>query len=106
MVYHIHGWLIPHFCQLRAQNKLKQGTKQIEIEGIKFDYVGELDEQNKAYGEGIAENDDIKLRVMTMNDKIHGLCKCSFLLCQALLKIWIGCEVGIKGDLRYGCEWR
>ena len=80
MVYHIHGWLIPHFCQLRAQNKLKKGTKQIEIDGIKFDYEGELDEYDKAYGEGIAEHEDIKLKVMTMNDKLHGLCKFSLLL--------------------------
>ena len=50
MVFYIHGWLIPHLEELRQQNKLHKGKKEVEIEGLKHQYEGELNEQGKAYG--------------------------------------------------------
>ena len=45
------------------------------IAGDEFEYLGELNLKNEAYGEGTARNDQFTLKVMMMHDKLHGLCK-------------------------------
>ena len=56
MVYYIHGWLHHHFDDMRKQNKLHKGK-----EGK---YEGELDENNKFYGQGV--------RTFEGGDKLEG----------------------------------
>ena len=43
-IYYIHGWLLPYLDGLREQKKLKQGTKQIRIDGKTCKYTGEKDD--------------------------------------------------------------
>ena len=40
--YHIHGWLIQYFDKLRAEKKIEMGTNEKEIEGVRFQYTGEI----------------------------------------------------------------
>ena len=58
-IYYIHGWLLPHFELLRAQKKLRRGRLyNMEIEGQRYNYTGEIDQDNKACGFGEAVNNN------------------------------------------------
>ena len=76
MAYHIHGWLLYHFEELKQQDKLQEGKKEMKIDGGKYQYEGLL-AGNKAYGHGAAidPRDGDQLDCTFINDEIHGLCK-------------------------------
>ena len=76
--YYIQGFLIPYLDDLRDQQKLKLGTKEILIpnQGT-FIYNGELDDKGKACGKGSAVNQKLGIRLegTWLNDKAHGISK-------------------------------
>ena len=73
-----HLWLLPHFETLMQQGKLKRGKKEVEIDGKEYSYDGYLDKFGKCHGVGTAINEDgDKYEATWMDDKIHGVCKCT-----------------------------
>ena len=60
---------------MRAQNKLKKGEKSVNVGAFLQDYIGELNEENEAHGEGVAGT----LHGFFIHDKLHGFCRSSIL---------------------------
>ena len=79
-VYYIQGFLLPHFEKLRAQGKLHEGDKKMELEGYGWWwYTGELDANNNACGVGEAINAVGEKWFGTfLDDKPQGIRKSSF----------------------------
>ena len=54
-----HGYLIPKLQELRKQGRLKQGSRNVRDEMNRWiKYQGEVDEEGKACGEGVARYDN------------------------------------------------
>ena len=69
---YFHFYILPYFDMLRQQNKLKYGKKKITIDGKKWYYHGEMDENGDCVGVGTATNkygDKITYYGTWLNDK-------------------------------------
>ena len=54
---------------------MHRGKKTITIGGVPWEYDGEMNKDNKAYGVGEATCGDAKYEGHFMNDQLHGFCK-------------------------------
>ena len=66
---------MPQITQLRVQNKLKQGKKEVTIDGLKCWYTGELNEENKCCGRGKASGPLLDYEGTFFDDNPHGVCE-------------------------------
>ena len=76
MTAYINLCFLPYLDLLRQQNKLKQGKKEVEVDGFVSEYLGEMDESDNCIGVGTATDKYGNKRYGTwLNDEMHGTCK-------------------------------
>ena len=72
-----HLWWLPLLDDLMQQNKLEKGKKEVELDGFKYTYEGDL-KDGKCFGVGTAISEDgLKYSGTWMDDQRHGVCKCT-----------------------------
>ena len=66
----------PKLLDLRKNAKLSIGSKTVTIEGDDYEYTGEVDEDGKAMGHGLAMNKTRAYKGMFVDDKVEGIATC------------------------------
>ena len=72
--FYVHGWFLPWLDEQRENGKLTQGKTKVMSDGIEYDYEGEVDQDGKACGIGVA-NGTMRYEGTFFNGKAHGICK-------------------------------
>ena len=68
------GFIEPTLEKLRREQKLKVGKKKMTINGVLYDYEGEM-KYNDAHGYGIARCGAVSFEGTFFNDKPDGICR-------------------------------
>ena len=62
--------MIPKTAWLKNNGKLHIGRKKLNISGVDWDYEGDLDEDGKASGHGVASGSGAKWEGIFFNDEL------------------------------------
>ena len=73
-IWYIYSELLPKLNKLRSEGQLKIGEKYIDEDGMmgtmELKYTGELDQESKACGNGVAKNNMVTLDGTFMDDQL------------------------------------